>query len=300
MIAPGTPWTWEHTAQLRSASAAAAIEASDPPAPGHASLSVRAGESFVLHAPELPVVVEVDFTRVCDGDGVVEMNGEKRVHGLGRTQLALNSDARSYAVRCLTARGTLGAAQARASMRVLRDAGTRELPPRAPRSTVEADGRNYTIHYQNQMPDILVRWPDPPHADTYQLDVDGKPMSLSTPEHEFASGSLRDGTHKLTFSAAARRTRTTNVEIRFDNTTTTASLAAPTNRGFSPGDTVEIEGVALPAWKVSVDGGTIEKVGDDRFHGQVVTSEMNPDVAVRLAHPRLGTHYYVRRAAGSP
>jgi len=150
------------------------------------------------------------------------------------------------------------------------------------------------------MPDILVRWPDAPQTTAYQLDVDSKPMSLPAAEHEFASGSLRDGAHKLTFSAAGRRTRTTNLEIRFDNTATTASLTAPTNRGFSPGATVEIEGVALPAWKVSVDGGTIEKIGEDRFHGQVVTSETNPDVAVRLAHPRLGTHYYVRRAAGSP
>jgi hypothetical protein len=31
----------------------------------------------------------------------------------------------------------------------------------------------------------------------------------------------------------------------------------------------------------------------------VVTSQEHPDIAVRLVHPRLGTHYYLRRATGS-
>lgn len=298
-IPPGSPMRWEHGAAPVKPPTAV-IDESEPPAKGHPNLVVRAGESFVVHAPELPVVVELTFAHLCDGDGVIELSKTRRVHGLGRTKVALNADARSYAVRCVGARGTLGTAVARAGARVLRDAGTRELPPRAPRSTVEADGRSYTIHYQNQMPDILVRWPAAPRAAAYELEVDGKPVSLTAPEHEFESGSLRDGTHRLTFAAAGRRSRTTSVEIHFDNTATTASLTAPANRGFAPGDKVEIEGVALPAWKVSVDGGTIEKVGADRFHGQVVTSELNPDIAVRLAHPRLGTHYYLRRAAGSP
>jgi hypothetical protein len=130
--------------------------------------------------------------------------------------------------------------------------------------------------------------------------VDGKPLSLTAAEHLFASGALRDGVHRLTFSAKERRSRTTTVEVRFDSTATTASLGAPPDRGFAPGAEVEIEGVLLPAWKVSVEGGMIEKVGEDRFHGRIVTTPQNPDFAVRLFHPRLGTHYYLRRASGAP
>jgi hypothetical protein len=144
-----------------------------------------------------------------------------------------------------------------------------------------------------------VRWPNAPEADKYELDTDGASVSVSQPEYVFQSGTLRDGVHRLTFRAQERRSRTAIVEVKFDNTTATASLSAPVDRMFKAGDTVSIEGVVLPAWKVSVRDGTIEKVGADRFQGQVVTSAERPDIAVRLAHPRLGTHYYLRRASDS-
>jgi hypothetical protein len=164
---------------------------------------------------------------------------------------------------------------------------------------VEADGRGYTIYYQNQPPDIHVRWPSAPDTTAYQLEVDGNVLKLTAAEHTFSSGALGDGQHRLTFSALARRSRTTAVEVRFDNTAATASLNSPPDRGFSAGSDVEIEGVLLPAWKVSVDGGTIERVGESRFHGRIATSPSSPDFAVRLSHRKLGTHYYVRRAAES-
>lgn len=268
---------------------------------GPPSLSSRAGESFVLHAPQLPVTVEIDFSRACHGGvGVVELNTRKRARGQGAARVSVGADARGYTVRCLDERDTPGPVAVRGSVRVLKDAGTRDLPPKAPTSAVDTDGRSYTIYYQNQLPDVHVRWPDAPSAKQYKLDVDGNAQTVDAPEHTFASGSLRDGAHKITFSANQRRSRTSNVEIHFDNTATTASLSAPADRSFHAGDKVDIEGVALPSWKVSVDGGMIDKIGEDRFHGQVVTSEQHPDIAVRLAHPRLGTHYYLRRAAGSP
>ena len=90
------------------------------------------------------------------------------------------------------------------------------------------------------------------------------------------------------------------MDVTLRLTRTTASLSAPIDRSFAPGAELEIEGVLLPAWKVSVDGGMIEKVGEDRFHGRIVTTPQNPDFAVRLFHPRLGTHYYLRRASGAP
>jgi hypothetical protein len=267
---------------------------------GPPSLSSRAGESFVLHAPQLPVTLEIDFSRACHGGmGMVELNTKKRARGQGKARISVNTDARSYSVRCMHG-DEPGPVAVRGSVRVLKDAGTRDLPPKAPTSAVETDGRSYTIYYQNQLPAVHVRWPDAPSAKQYKLDVDGTTQTTDAPEHTFASGSLRDGAHKITFSANQRRSRTSNVEIHFDNAATTASLSAPADRSFHAGDKVEIEGVALPSWKVSVDGGMIDKIGEDRFHGEVVTSEQHPDIAVRLAHPRLGTHYYLRRAAGSP
>ena len=304
-ISPGEPLEWSlpaegaetgrpdadgHTAQAR--------ETSDPQQrkpPEIVSFSVPAGESFVVHAPELPVALGI--TTKCTGEAIVELNNGGKFRGSGVVKVWLDAATRSYSTRCAEkpARSAL-----RAQVRVLEDAGTRKLPARPPTSNVEADGRGYTIYYQNQPPDIHVRWPSAPDTTTYQLDVDGKVLTLKAAEHTFASGALADGQHRLTFSALSRRSRTTAVEVRFDNTTATASLNAPQDRGFSAGSEVEIEGVLLPAWKVSVDGGTIERIGESRFHGRIVTSPSAPDFAVRLSHRKLGTHYYVRRAAESP
>jgi hypothetical protein len=272
----------------------------DESGPDFLNIQVRAGESFVVHAPEVPVALAFDFSHKCKGQGVVELTqGKQRSRGVGKANLSIPPGARGYTVRCIDARGVPGAVVARGTAHVLRDAGTRDLPARAPTSIVEADGRSYTIYYQNQMPAVRVSWPNPPSATSYQLLTDDKTIAVKTPEHLFESGDLRDGVHRLTFSAGSRKSRTAKVDVRFDNTAATASLSTPSDRGFSPGETVVIEGVALPAWKLSVEGGTIEKVGADRFRGEVQTSAERPDIAVRLAHPRLGTHYYLRRAAGS-
>jgi hypothetical protein len=280
-------------------------DSSVTPGPDYANFGVRAGESFVVHAPEVPVAISFDASHKCSGDVALELatapgaKGKQRGHGAGRANLLFPAGTRGYTVRCFDAKGGLGPIVARGSVQVLQDAGTRKLPPRAPTSQVEADGRTYSVYYQNQLPDIRIRWPNAPKAAQFTLEVDGKAQPLDKPEHVFGSGSLRDGTHKLAFLAGERRSRTTTVEVSFDNTAPTASLSAPNDRSFAAGGTVMIEGVVLPTWKVTVDGGTITMEGAERFVGQVATSAAKPDVAVRLTHPRLGTHYYLRRAQGS-
>jgi len=275
------------------------------PGPDYANLGVRAGESFVVHAPEVPVSVAFDVSHKCKGNVVVDLGGtrgaknKQRGQGIGRANLLFPAGRRGYTARCIDAKGASGPIVARGFVQVLQDAGTRRLPPRAPTSEVETDGRTYSIYYQNQLPDIRVRWPNAPDSKKYVLDIDGKEQSLTKPEHVLRSGTLRDGVHQIAFAAGDRRSRTTRVEVRFDNTAPTASLSAPNDRAFSVGESVMIEGVVLPTWKVSVDGGTITMEGEERFVGQVATSAAKPDVAVRLTHPRLGTHSYLRRAAGS-
>ena len=304
-IAPGAPLEWslptggaEHPGD--DAHATQPRDPEDPQRrapPELVSFSVAAGESFVVHAPELPVALGITAPSKCQGEAVVELSSGEKYRGSGVVNVWLEASTRSYSARCAEKPPRTAV---RAQVRVLEDAGTRKLPPRPPTSNVEADGRGYTIHYQNQPPDIYVRWPNAPDTTGYQLDVDGKALKLKAPEHTFTSGTLADGQHRLTFSALARRSRTTAVEVRFDNTAATASLNSPQDRGFSAGSEVEIAGVLLPAWKVSVDGGTIERVGDSRFQGRIVTSPSAPDFAVRLSHRKLGTHYYVRRATESP
>jgi ferric-dicitrate binding protein FerR (iron transport regulator) len=265
------------------------------------NVGIKVGESFVVHAPEVPASVRFDFAGKCPGEGVIELNGPKtRTKGKGGANVVVPAVSTPYNLRCVDESGLLGKPVARGTIQMLNDAGTRRLPSKAPTSFVEADGRTYTIYYQNQLPEISVRWPNAPAGKNYDLMLDGQPVRLDKAEHLFRSGTVRDGTHQLSFQAGDRRSRTTTVEVRFDNAAPKASLTSPIDRGFKPGDTVTIEGVALETWKVSVEGGSIQMDGDDRFVGQVASAANRPDIAVRLAHPRLGVHYYLRRAAGSP
>jgi hypothetical protein len=292
-----SPYHWSFAAAPASDANAGAEGTASPE---YANFAIPAGESFVVHAPEVPVALSFDFGSKCKEQGIVELSpGHQRSRGEGHVNVLLPVGARSYAIRCVDARGVTGGVVARGTAQVLHDLGTRKLPPIAPTTEIDADGRSYTIFYQNQLPNVRLHWPNAPSTDSYQLDMDGTSISVPAAEHVFASGSLGDGVHHLNFAAQGRKSRTATVTVRFDNTAPTASLSAPTDRAWQPGDSVDIEGVALPTWKVSVQGGTIQKVGDDRFRGQVVTSQEHPDIAVRLVHPRLGTHYYLRRATGS-
>jgi hypothetical protein len=261
----------------------------------------QAGASFVVHTPEAPVSIGFDLAGKCPGIGVIELVGARQaVRGKDRVNVLLGVGIRSYTLRCVQPAGALGRIVARGSIHVLVDPGTRKLPPKAPTSQVDADGRTYRIYYQNQLPDVLVRWPQPPAVASYTLELDDKPIELSKPEHLFRSGTLGDGVHTLSFKAQSRRSRTTTVEVRFDNVAPKASLSAPDDRAFSAGSLVSVQGVALPSWKVALEGGTIEMGAGDRFSGQVQTSPESPYVSVRLSHPRLGTHYYLRRASETP
>jgi hypothetical protein len=293
-LTAGEEYRWTHTTPE------SADKRPVEPSLSYHNLSVRVGESFTLHAPQVPVAIRVDFTGKCPQDGIIELVRSKlRVRSKDQASLAFTAGSHPYVLRCLDDKGTLGKVAARATVQVLHDAGTRRLPAKPPTSYVETDGRTYTIYYQNQLPDIGVRWPNPPPSKSYELMLNDRPTTVSKPEHLFRSGTVRDGTHLVSFSAGDRRSRTTKIEVRFDNAAPKASLSSPTDRGFKTGDKVTIEGVALETWKVSIEGGSVNVDAHQRFVGEVATSASHPDVAVRLAHPRLGVHYYLRRAAGS-
>ncbi len=267
--------------------------------PDYQNMGARAGESFVVHSPSAPVAIGFDFAGKCDEGQLDLVNGRQAQRGKGSARLLFPAGMRSYTLRCANGNG-LGKIVGRGTVQVLVDPGTRKLPARAPTSNVEADGRTYTIYYQNQLPEVVARWPNAPKQKSYKLELDGKAIDLIEPQHLFKSGSLADGSHALAFLAEGRRSRTTTVEVHFDNVAPKAALSGPDDRGFVAGDAVTVEGVALPTWKVALEGGTIDMSSGDRFSGQVQTSAERPDVAVRLSHPRLGTHYYLRRASGSP
>jgi hypothetical protein len=153
------------------------------------------------------------------------------------------------------------------------------------------------------LPRISVRWPNPPAASSYTLQVassggKSESHSSSAASYSFASGALREGVHRLTFDAgAAGHSKTTTLELRFDNAAPTATLTSPGN-GFAPGSTVTVAGVALDGWTISAGGKELPLDAQLRFSGEVTAPSGEHALAVQFVHPRRGLHYYLRRAAG--
>jgi hypothetical protein len=260
----------------------------------YAHLRVRAGESFVLHAPSAPLTVGFRLPPNCADEAELELGGKRKVRGKGIVNVALGAGNLNYAVRCA------GAVRARGRVTVLVDAGNRKLPSRAPVSDIDADGRAYTIYYQNQLPELRVHWPQAPAKGPFLIDVDGKRYESLDPTFVFKSGMLADGPHDLVWTCGKRKSRPAHVNIAYDNAAPTASLQEPEDRGFSLGDQVRVRGDALKGWKVELEDGTIERDVHERFSGERVTTATSPDIVVRLSHPHHGVHYYVRRSAESP
>jgi hypothetical protein len=262
------------------------------------SLRVPAGARVMVHAVSGPVTIGIDVGQKCPGGGVIQLNNPRaRFHGKGHVGVPVAVGRRAYTVRCIAGGKVQKRVVARGALYLLRDSGTRKLPPRAPTSYVDADGRTYNIFYQNQRPNIVFRWPNAPTSDSYTLQVDSETRTIDSAEHTFRSGRLGDGKHRISLAAAGRRSRPATIVVRFDNAAPKASLSEPDEGGFAVGDTVKVSGVALPGWKVSAEGGTIEMDEAHRFSGEVATSAERPDVALRLTHPRLGVHYYLRRSS---
>jgi hypothetical protein len=249
---------------------------------GAAELVLRAGGSVVVHDPSPPIVVRFEVPD-CD-DGAIEIDGHRAAaHRLARGRHA-------YTMRCGDDRVGTG------RVSVLRDTGQSSLPRAPPASIVDADGRSYTVLYQNQLPVITVRWRDAPAADSYRLSfVGGTRAAVVTqqPRFAFASGDLGDGTHRFVVEAGGARSAATTVAIRFDNAAPAARVEEPSNGTFAAGERVRVRGAALPGWTVAVAGADVALDGANRFQ----TEATAPDgpLVIRLSHPRHGVHYYLRR-----
>ncbi len=272
--------------------------------PEVADLSLKAGDSCVVHDPSPPTAVEVDFASACPQGGRLRV-GARRVVLPKRGSaviVALNAGSHRYTVLC----GNASAGQG--SIEIVRDPGTSRLPRVPPASMVDTDGRNYTILYQNLLPEVHVRWPAAPKASRYQLEWVGngstKTITTDKPKHVFKPAALSEGTHRLTFatyndSTEVRRSIETNLKIRFDNAAPAAVVHDPSNRAFKLGDTVDVAGIALPGWQVSSMGADLKLDPQHRFSGQVRADPNRRALAIRFQHQDRGVHYYLRRPAGN-
>jgi hypothetical protein len=274
--------------------------------PDYADFSVTAGTSFVLHVARPPAAVELRFDGKCDGEAAIEDRKRLVSKGTGSANMLLKTGRHVYRVRCLDPAGhPAREVVAKGSILVLRDSGAARLPRSAASSFVETDGRRYKVMYQTRIPNISVRWPQAPKGQKYVLHISSKrgkkQIKTRRPEYAFKSGALSEGVHEIKFEAIgnlARTSKTTTVDIRFDNAAPKASILTPKEGGFQPGSRVAVSGVAMADWDVSLVGGQVDIDAEHRFTGEVVHLTKYKAIALRLTHKRRGIHYYLRRASG--
>jgi hypothetical protein len=276
--------------------------------PQRADFTVRAATSATIHDPAPPSDVRFTFGELCKTGGVLELTrGEsfdasrRRIAGETSAIARLERGAHRYRVRCLVDGEAGGEAVATGRLRVVRDAGPRPLPRAAPRNTVDADGRPYTVLYQNLLPSITFRWSAAPKGAATRLTVApsrGKAVEVAAPgaRYTMAAGKLAEGEYRYWFAGGQGvASKRSVLRIEFDNAAATGYVQTPRAGALWSGPSVEVSGAAVEGWKVSVGGQALALDRQRRFHASVSHDAEENGIAVEFRHPSRGVHLYVRR-----
>jgi hypothetical protein len=272
------------------------------PPPARTVVTITAGESPTLHDPRAPTPVRVAFDEVCPAGGSVEVAKDRsfkkiiaRSGGVGAANVLVPAGSFNYRVRCAGARGASG------TVRVAKDSGRTPLPKAAARTSVEMDGRDYTILYQNLLPQLTLAWKTAPRAARYTFVISAgrgadRRIESSTATLKLAAGDLREGSYKIWVEPMlGRRSEESKVAIEFDNATQSASI----DTVEAAGDKLRIKGSVIESSTVSVNQLPLELDRQRRFTTEAAPAEGQDGIGVRIAHPKAGIHYYVMRAGPS-
>jgi hypothetical protein len=273
-----------------------AVEKIAPP-PAQTEVAIAAGENVVIHDARAPAAVHVSFLQTCLGSGVVEVARDRsfkrviaRSRAIGAANVTVPAGAFSYRVRCDGGSGAQGTVQ------VVRDSGRAPLPRTAARTTVDMDGREYTILYQNLLPLLTLSWRHAPKRGPYTFTVkskQGQPRKYpsSGADLSLRAGELADGSYAVWCEAdAGGKSEESRIVIEFDNATPSASIESAEIKDGK----VHVKGTVLDGSTVSTSAGPVE-LRRGRFETDVAPGTGEDGVAVRIAHPKLGVHYFVTR-----
>jgi hypothetical protein len=262
------------------------------PSPGTADVILDRLERATIHATRLPVDVYLPLPP-CNAQPRLLLDGKPfsaQQQGVARRSAGRH-----------VARLFCGSRLAReVPLSVERDEASMELPKRAQQARVEADGRSYTIRYQNLLPTVSLVWPDAPAGDLFTLVLrSGRreaSYQVSEPEHTLHGDALREGEYKFWFlDAKGRSSRLGTLRLAFDNTARSAYLSSPAEDSAPSAEGVLVAGAALAHSEVSVAGLALHLDNKGRFRAEAPVAAGQRAVAVRVAHPEGGVHYYLRR-----
>ncbi|HKP55953.1 MAG TPA: hypothetical protein VJV78_04510 [Polyangiales bacterium] len=272
--------------------------------PPSVTFSLPAGETATIHDPAPPTDVAVVETR-CPGVAVLEFdrgNGRfdaQRVRGSSQLQVRLPAGNYRYRVRCVRNGRVELASAGSGRLNVTRDAATRPLPASSARITADADGRRYTVSYQNRLPIITLRWPEAPKANEYTLKVEperAEAFSLSSkqPSVTLPAGRLGDGVHRFEFESGRARSEQGLLSVSFDYRARTAYLTSPADNQPPQEGSTRLAGGSMVGSSVSVSGTPLKLDSQGRFSADIPAPAAGQGLAVRVQHPSAGIHYYVR------
>jgi hypothetical protein len=248
------------------------------------------GESLAFLDPAPPTLLGFEASCVV-GQLLLELEQKGRFVPASGLVQAFDVGSTRYRLRCGNKLVRSG------RVRVVHDAGHKPLAELPPQNRIEADGRAYTVLYQTRLPDIRVHWASARGAT--RLVVESGPTRRVFPaagaQADLPSGALAEGSHKLWFEQAGSdlRSRTTELEIRFDNATPMARLSD--DAVAQPDGSLSVSGVVVTGARVSIAGEPVSLDAAGRFRATLRASARTRGFAVMVELPRRSVVYYVRR-----
>jgi hypothetical protein len=187
-------------------------------------------------------------------------------------------------------------------VRVAKESGRTPLPKAAARTTVEMDGREYTILYQNLLPELQLVWRTAPrNRPRYTFVIKPargaeKRLVGTSSTMQLMAGEIREGSYRVWIEPeGAARSEESRIVIEFDNAAQSASIDSVTTAGGK----IQVRGTVIESSTVSAAGAPIPVDRTRRFSTELTPGADEDGATIRIAHPKAGIHYYVMRT-GSP
>jgi hypothetical protein len=258
--------------------------------------------SFTIHDPKASTALRFEFGGKCANGGVVELDRDSRFRaprvssGKEAANVMVTGGGWAYRLRCTTGDNE-GPAVASGTIVERADDGRRPLPKEPPVNPIDADGRTYRISYQSLVPNIKVRYSGAGAAFKLHLATGGADETIDSATSTFTvpGNKLKEATYTYWVDHdGVKQDKVSTLIINFDQTAPQVYIEAPPN-GQPFGPHIDVKGAVLPGWSAKVAGVDVPvDKGTRRFNATVDPPE-GQALAIRLAHPKLGVHYYMRR-----
>jgi hypothetical protein len=269
-------------------------------------LVLDAGQSLVIHDPRPPSAIRFRFGPNCK-EGAIVLGGDRSSResasewtDQGSVVVRIEPGTLEYRLECRDDLNQPLRVQAGGALTILKDSGTEPLETRSDAATIDVTGRQYTVLFHSQLPQVTFRWPDAPKAPRYILSMSyqgrTRKVFARDPVYGFAGGELPEGTHQAQFSARGVASDRTVVAVRFDPTT---RLVRMESRMAPSSDQIEVKGTVQTGWTLECQGAPVALGPEAQFSLQAPTRADGGALGLWVRHPSRPSHvYFLRQPEG--